>query len=386
MIESGRASRAGLLATNSLPMMGNRPVLESIKRTGDIFMAWSDRPWVLDGAAVRVSMVGFDGGKEKERSLDGQSVTAINCDLTSGADVTSATDLPENEGLCFLGVMKGGPFDVSDEVAKKMLAAPENTNGRKNSDVVRRRLGAQDITARGDMGCIIDFNEMPVEQAAQYELPFEYVKTHVKSLRDVNRDVRMRTKWWIHGRSRPALRKAITGLKRCVITPEVAKHRIFVWMPTDVVPDHTCHVIAREDDYFFGVLHSKTHTVWTLAQCSWMGVGNDPRYSSSKTFDTFPFPWPPGREPNDDPRVEAIASAARSLVEARDRWLNPKNAVPEELAKRTLTNLYNERPTWLEDLHRSLDKAVLAAYGWPEDSSDDDLLAALLSLNHERGK
>jgi hypothetical protein len=54
------------------------------------------------------------------------------------------------------------------------------------------------------------------------------------------------------------------------------------------------------------------------------------------------------------------------------------------LKRRTLTNLYNERPAWLDLAHRKLDHAVLDAYGWPHDLSDDDLLARLLDLNLAR--
>jgi type II restriction/modification system DNA methylase subunit YeeA len=154
-------------------------------------------------------------------------------------------------------------------------------------------------------------------------------------------------------------------------------------MSTDIVPDHTLHVIARADAYFFGVLHSRVHELWSLAQCSWMGVGNDPRYSSSRTFETFPFPWRPGSEPNDEPRVKAIAESADHLVTKRDAWLSPLGASESELKNRTLTNLYNHRPQWLEDAHRVLDKAVLAAYAWPEDINNPEILERLLALNRE---
>ena len=155
-------------------------------------------------------------------------------------------------------------------------------------------------------------------------------------------------------------------------------------MSTDTIPDHTCHVIARDDDYFFGVLHSRLHEVWSLRIGNYMGVGNDPRYNSSRTFDTFPFPWPPRQESVDDPHVAAIAAAAKRLVELRDGWLNPPGASEAELKKRTLTNLYNERPTWLSNAHARLDSAVLAAYGWPEELSDEAILERLLALNLER--
>jgi type II restriction/modification system DNA methylase subunit YeeA len=384
-IQSGKSKRAGLLATNSITMMGNRPVLQRVKETGDIFMAWSDRPWILDGAAVRVSMIGFDDGSQKERQLDGVAVTVINSDLTSTADVTQAKVLAADEHLCFLGVMKSGPFDITAETAKEMLEAPLNPNGRPNSDVVRSRLGAKDITARPSNSWIIDFGvNMPQHDAALYQFPFEHVLKHVKPVRDEARRKRTRERWWIHGEARPGLRKAIKNLKRCIVTPEVAKHRIFIWMDTSVVPDHTCHVIARDDDYMIGVLQSRVHQTWTLAQCSWMGVGNDPRYSSSRTFETFPFPWPPGKEPKEDAHVEAIAAAARELVKKRDDWVNPPDASAAELKKRTLTNLYNENPTWLRNAHRTLDQAVYAAYGWPNDPTDEEILTRLLQLNIER--
>src|ERR1035438_2007991 len=97
-------------------------------------------------------------------------------------------------------------------------------------------------------------------------------------------------------------------------------------------------------------MHSESYRagfeVWSLSQGAWMGVGNDPRYSSARTFETFPVPWPPGTEPKDSPQVEAIASAARELVDKREAWLNPPDANEDELKKRTLTNLYNARPSW----------------------------------------
>lgn len=384
MLQAGDAKRVGLLSTNSIRSGANRKVLDHIKQMGDIFMAWSDRPWILDGAAVRVSMVGFDLRVEQERTLNGQPVEQINSDLTAHVDVTKAARLEENSGLCFLGMMKGGPFDIDADTAQEMLNAPLNPNGKPNSNVVKRRLGGQDVTDRSRDTWIIDFVNLSLDEASLYELPFKYVQEHVKPLRDKNRDNGMRTRWWLHGRSRPELRMALSGLDRCIVTPEVAKHRVFVWMDTSIVPDHKLHVIARADDYFFGVLHSRIHEVWSLVQCSWMGVGNDPSYSSSRTFETFPFPWPPGQETADHPAVRAISEAACELVKLRDAWLNPPGAIEEDLKKRTLTNLYNQRPTWLELAHKRLDQAVFAAYGWPANLSDEEILERLLELNQER--
>jgi hypothetical protein len=280
-------------------------------------------------------------------------------------------------------MMKAGPFDVSRDTANEMLNAPLNPNGRPNSDVVKRRLGGQDVTGRPSDGWIIDFGcNMPEAEAALYEKPFEYVRKVVKPLRDANRRKRTRERWWIHGEARPGLRGAISKLSRCIVTPEVAKHRLFVWMPTDVIPDHKLHVIARDDDYFWGVLHSRIHELWALHLCS--TLEDRPSYNSQTTFETFPFPWPPGQEPKDDRRVKAIATAAGELAEKRDAWLNPPGTSEKERADRTLTNLYNKRPAWLNDAHRKLDEAVFAVYGWPPKLTDSEILERLLALNHER--
>ena len=200
---------------------------------------------------------------------------------------------------------------------------------------------------------------------------------------------------------------ALAGLSRYIATPTVAKHRLFVWLDARICPDHQLIVIARDDDTTFGILHSRFHEVWSLRRGTWLGKGNDPRYTPTTTFETFPFPKGltpdrPAADYADDPRAVAIAEASRHLVEQRDNWLNPpewvewldepvpgypKRPVPrhasaaKELKKRTLTKLYNARPQWLENVHKELDDAVAAAYGWPTDISDDDVLSKLLTLN-----
>ena len=382
LIADGQVQRAGLLATQAIRGGANRRVLEGIKATGDIFMAWSDRAWVLDGAAVRVSMVGFDAGTEEERVLDSEPVKTINANLTSALDLTRAQRLSENRDICFQGPVKVGAFDIDAEVAARLLASP-NPHGRSNSEVVRPFLNAWDITRRSRNMYIIDFGAMSLEEASLFEQPFEYVRRHVKPERDKNRRARRREFWWQHGETVPGLRDAATSLERYVATPRIAKHRLFVWVPAGTLPDSGACMFARDDDYFFGVLHSTAHELWALRQGT--ALTDRPRYTPTTTFETFPLPWPPGQEPADDPRVEAIAAAARELVALRDRWLNPVGAAARELKGRTLTNLYNARPTWLDLAHRRLDAAVLAAYGWPADLGGEALLARLLALNLGRG-
>ncbi|MCB8929383.1 MAG: class I SAM-dependent DNA methyltransferase [Ardenticatenaceae bacterium] len=387
LIETGSLNRAGLLATNSIRSSVNRQVLERIKEIGDIFMAWSDRPWILDGAAVRVSMIGFDNGGIQTKTLDGNPTETINADLSSSVDVTAAEPLTENSQIAFVGSQKIGSFDIPEDLAKKMIASGGNPNLRPNSDVVKPSVNASDVMGRSRRMWIIDFGtDMPMEEAAEYEVPFEFVRENVKPDRDKNRDPITKRNWWLHGRARPALREAMDGLQRYLITPRVAKHRVFDWLSPPALPDHKLYVFCRSDDYFFGVLHSRIHETWTLHTCSWHGVGNDPVYKGKDCFETFPLPWPPGKEPGDDPRVAAIATAARALVEKRDAWLNPPGASEAELKKRTLTNLYNQRPTWLDLAHKKLDTAVLAAYGWSDDLTDEQILERLLALNLERAR
>lgn len=206
------------------------------------------------------------------------------------------------------------------------------------------------------------------------------------------------------------MRKALANLKRFIATPRVAKHRLFIWLFAGVLPDTRLVVFAREDDCFFGLLQSRFHETWTLRLGGWHGVGNDPQYTPSIGFDTFPFPE--GLTPNipasdyaDDPRAIAIAKAAKRLDDLRNAWLNPPDLVKVEpevvpgypdrilpkdaeaevkLKQRTLTKLYNERPQWLDDAHRDLDAAVAAAYRWSADISEEDALAKLLELNLQR--
>ncbi|MCC6626919.1 MAG: class I SAM-dependent DNA methyltransferase, partial [Chloroflexi bacterium] len=382
-IEAGHAKRVGLLATNSIRGGANRAVLDRVVASGGIFWAESDRPWVLDGAAVRVSMVGFDGGAEQSRALDGGAVPSINADLTAAADLTTAGRLPENVGLAFIGGMKKGQFDISDAVAQSMLATTGNPNRRPNSDVIRPWVNGLDLTRRPRGMWIVDFGvDMTEAEAALYELPFEYVRAKVKPERDLVRNPLERSRWWLHARPAPDLRAAIEKLGRYIGTPRVAKHRLFVWLDPATLPDGQVVAIARDDDYFLGVLHARPHELWALRLGT--ALEDRPRYTPTTTFETYPFPWPPGQEPAGDARVEAIAAAARTLVEQRDAWLNPPGASAAELKPRTLTNLYNQRPTWLANAHRALDAAVLAAYGWPADLGDDEVLARLLALNQAR--
>ena len=258
------------------------------------------------------------------------------------------------------------------------------------------------------------------------------------------------------------MRKAMAYLERYLATVRVAKHRYFVWKSITCLPDTRLCVLARADDLTFGIVSSRQHGVWSLANASIHGDGTEggrPTYNAKACFETFPFPqhltprdtagWGPGaticdsheappapsspcgthatpdntatttqattQAPTTNPakqHADKIATAARKLNQLRENWLNPPEWVdwvitPEEekagfpkrpvakpgheadLKKRTLTNLYNARPAWLNLAHEQLDKAVAAAYGWTDytvNMPDDEILRRLLALNLERSQ
>ncbi len=380
MVERKLTKRVGLLATQGIRGRDNRTVLQRIKQTGDIFMAYPDREWPLDGAMVHISIVGFDSGVETERIFDGEIVNRdINSDLTVGVDTTAAVRLKENMGISFEGPSPKARFDISSELAAQMLSQPINVNGKPNSDVVRPVLNAKDITQRTRGAYTIDFGTMGFDEACQYKMPFEHVKQHVYPKRLEKSQEPHRKRWWQYARPRPNLRDAIKGLKRYIVKPRVSKHSLFVWVDVETLCNDSNDVFARDDDYTFGVLHSRVHEVWALSMGTQLREKESGfRYTPTTCFETFPFPDPT------DAQWEAIAEAAKDLNNLREGWLNPPNLPADDLKKRTLTNLYNQRPTWLQQAHQRLDQAVLHAYTWPQALPTPAILERLLKLNLTR--
>ncbi|MGH7086379.1 MAG: class I SAM-dependent DNA methyltransferase, partial [Acetobacteraceae bacterium] len=320
LLEAKHLRRAGLVATQAIRRGANRNVLDRIAAVATIFDAWADEPWILDGAAVRVSLVCFgQDGAGSALCLNGQPVSAIHTDLSSGSiDLTVAARLRENAGICFQGPVKVGPFDISGDLAREWLQLPLNPNGRGNADVVRPWLNGRDLTDRPSDTWIVDFNEMSESEAALYEAPFEYVRATVKPFRDTNNRVRRRRFWWQHGETVPGLRSKAARLSRLIGTPRVAKHRLFLWIAPQALPDSRINVIARDEDTVFGLLHSRFHEAWALGLGSRHGDGSEggrPTYNNETCFGTYPFPdglTPdrPAAEYAADPRALAIAAAA----------------------------------------------------------------------------
>jgi type II restriction/modification system DNA methylase subunit YeeA len=421
LIEHGHCKRAGLLATQAIRGGANRESLKRIKKTGDMFFAVSDRNWILDGANVHVSMIGFDDGFEKDRTLDGLPVADILPNLTSALDTTTAQQLLANADICYRGTSKVGPFDLTETQALAMLNLP-NVHHRPNSDVVRPWINGLDVSRRWSGHWIIDFGpDRSREEAAKYEVPFGGLEGGAKQFRSHNKREAYRRKWWIHAEPRPELRRATASLSRFLVTLSTSKHRLFAWVQQPTLPDQQVYVFARNDDYFFGVLHSRFHEVWARAQGTQLRERESGfRYTPTSCFETFPFP-----EPTDQQKID-ISTVAKELNELRESWLNPPewtttgvlefpgatdgpwsrfvddpdacgigtvryprieprdDHCAKKLAKRTLTDLYNERPAWLAHAHTKLDTAVAAAYGFDLDLTNEQILEKLLALNVER--
>ena len=304
-----------------------------------------------------------------------------------------------------------------------------------NSDVIFPYLNAADVTGRSRGMWIVDFGaESSLSDAAGYVGPLEHVKEKVLPARRRAKQQKARDQWWLHWCPRPQLRGIVAALSRFIGTPRVSKHRVFLWLAPPAYSDCALVVFARSDDYFFGVLHSRLHEVWARAQGTQLRERESGfRYTPTTCFETFPFPEPTPEQEG------AIAEAAAELDRLRSNWLNPPEWTAEEvlefpgsvdgpwaryvyysakqrfaakhehdsddrgigtvryprlvpadaecakkLKSRTLTNLYNQRPTWLDLAHRKLDQAVFAAYAWPPDMSDDQILEKLLDLNLRR--
>ena len=372
-IAAGKAQRAGLLATQAIRFSSNRRTLERIKETGDIFAAYDDLEWKPEepgSAAVHVAIVCFDDGSERTKTLNGNPATDIDTRLTDAVHLDRAQRLPQNAGVCFEGVKKAGPFDLTPQDAAIMLA-DSNPNGKPNSDVVKRYVIGRDLNGKPQERWLIDFGNTPESDAMLYSLPYQHCLTSVKPIRAKSREHRLREQWWLHSRNRVELRESIAPLTRYIATCQVSKHRIFQFIDADIIPDTTIDIFAREDDYFLGILESRFHKVWVAATGTQLREKESGRrYIISECFEKFPFPSPT------ESQRDAVSAAARRLEEQRRNVCRPGGVY-----RRSMTSLYNEWPPWLATAHGELDDAVSAAYGWPGDLEDEEVLRRLVGLN-----
>lgn len=412
LARAGQVQRFGFITTNSLRQTFNRRVLQRHLDQSDprlsLVFAIPDHPWVdsEEGAAVRVSMTAAQSGElsgllqtvtaEKESGSDNfdldfiSRVGPIQADLTIGANVAGVEILRANENLSSEGVKPHGMgFVVTPDEAEHLGLGRIPNLGK----YIRPYFNGRDLTARPRGVLIIDLFSLDVgEVRKQFPEVYQWIYERVKPERDQNNRAAYRENWWIFGEPRAKFRPAFGYLSRYIVTVKTAKHRIFQLLSAEVIPDSKLIVFALDDAYYLGVLSSRIHCVFALAAGAWLGVGNDPTYVKSSSFEKFPFPAP----------TEAQKERIRALAEQLDAHRKRQQALHPGL---TMTDMYNvleklragealnakEKSiheqglvSILKQLHDDLDAAVFAAYGWPVPLSDEEILAKLVALNAER--
>lgn len=402
-----------------------------------LVMAIPDHPWTKatkDAAAVRIAMTVAERGQSEgclkevtgEARLDTDDPDValadvagrINANLTVGADVTSAKPLLANEGLASPGVkLHGAGFIVSEEKARDLgLGRREGLDAH-----IRPYRNGRDLLQTSRNAMVIDLLGLAEKDVRQrYPEVYEHLLRAVwdyevfdkktgKSKREgrrYNRRDYRRENWWLFGENNPRMRESLFGLRRFIVTVETSKHRVFEYLPTDILPDNMLLAIALDHPHFLGVLQSRIHLEWTYANCGLLGVASfaqGHRYTKTKIFDPFPFP-----DATDAQRA-AIAELAEELDQTR------KLAIAETPGL-TMTELYNLREKLraansggdpmadkdakrasaaragiVDRLHEQLDQAVAHAYGWGAEWAagqlgPSEIVARLVALNHERAK
>lgn len=319
------------------------------------------------------------------RETDG----AINADLTVGTDVTGAIPLLSNEALSFRGIT----FMGAGFILPANHAAVFKSYGEPYDQVIRSYISGRDLVSTKRNVFAIDLFGWNIDEVRK-KLPriYQHLLETVKPVRDVDNRLSYREEWWIFAEPRSEFREAIKGLPRFIATSQTARHRVLQFLDKSWLPDQTLVLIAASDGFTLGVLSSRIHVVWAFALGGWLGVGNDHRYSNSRTFACFPFPIVSGR------LRAAIDICGEELDVLRKR-------VQGEHPDLTLTQIYNVLEKLrrgepldaadeaikdkglvliVKELHDKLDALVAEAYGWPADLSDEDILALLAALNAER--
>lgn len=412
--------RFGLVTTNSISQVFQRRVMErhlKAKKPISLIMAIPDHPWTKatrDAAAVRIAMtVAKAGNKEgllrevtHEMALDTDAPVVdfretkgtINSDLTIGVDLTTANSLRANDGVCSPGVkLHGDGFIVTPQEAEHL-----GLGKRKGLEQhIRAYRNGRDLTSRPRGVMVIDLFGLELDEVRQrFPEIYQYLQTSVKVDRDAQfaksptKDAEAYASiWWMFGKPRQELRPALKGLKRYIATPVTQKHRLFEFVAGSVLPDDALMVFATPDAFVLGVLHSRIFFIWFAENSS--TLEDRPRFIKSRCFDPFPFP----------DATEAQKVSIRTIAEELDAH---RKRVLAAHAHLTLTGLYNvleklragvkpealdadDRRIFddglvliLKELHDRLDVAVAAAYGWPVDLPDEEILGRLVALNKER--
>lgn len=425
MASHQKVRRFGFVTTNSVKQTFNRRVIEeqlnaSVQAARPLSLVYAvpDHPWVdeANGAAVRIAMTVVARGRREgvlervAREVTGQNgeydvemdlfTGRINPDLTVGADVTRAVELEAMNRLSSPGVkLHGSGFIVP------RVVAPNSTTGVKETDAAALGLGripglegyireyrnGRDLTSRPRDVMVIDlFGLTEAEIRERYPELYQHVRLRVKPERDANNRASYRDNWWIFGEPRKDFRPALAGLSRYIATVETSKHRFFQFLDAEVLPDNMLVNIAHDDAYVLGVLSSRTHVVWALAQGG--TLEDRPRYNKSRCFETFPFPVAtPEQQAAIREKAEALDAHRKARLEAHsDLTMTGMYNVLEKLRAGTPLDAKEQKilgdgvVTVLRELHDELDALVQEAYGWEGALTEQEILTQLADLNAER--
>ncbi|CCQ59090.1 DNA modification methyltransferase-related protein [Crocosphaera watsonii WH 0005] len=359
--------RAGLVATNSISQGKSRvAALDYITQNGGhIHDAISSKPWSGE-ANVHVSIVNWCKQQPEQYYLDDNQVSQINSSLQTHIDVSIAKTLKANKNKSFQGVIPVGKgFYIDSSQAEKWIKIDA-----KNKEVLKLSCSADDLTSKPHGKAsrwIIDFNDMSLEDASDYSLPFEHLKLTVKPERDKNRRKTTRLNWWKFGEKRPAMREAIKDLSFYFSVPRHSKWFIFLPVKKYNLPADSTTVVISDDFYILGILTSKVHRLWIQAKKS--TLEDRTRYVHTKCFETFPFPQNPTSE-----TVDSIRKIMTQLHEYRTQQMEKKQWGITKL----YNAFFNEPSSQLYQLHQQLDNVVMEAYQF---NPYDDILEQLLTLN-----
>ncbi len=404
-----KIERFGFITTNSITQSFNRRVLqdflEDVNKIAIVY-AIPDHPWVdsNDGADVRIAMTvvkhGFSNGRldlvvgEKESGdfyIEVKFVTktgVIHSDLKTGVDLSSAIPLKANQDVSARGIIPHGEgFIVSEEVKAKLLDA------KNNKSIIKPYRNGRDINQSSRNVYVIDtygFSDIGLRN--EYPAIYQWLFERVKPERDENKDKVRRENWWLHARSNEKLRSAISGLTRYIVTVQTSKFRNFLFLNGEIMPDDKLIAIGSGDAYILGILASNIHSSWSAATGSRLGVGNDLVYDKTRCFETFPFP----------DATEFQKQQIRTIAERLDAHRKQRQALHPTL---TITDMYNVLEklrngetlnakeqkineqglvSILLQMHNELDVATAAAYSWPANLSEEEILEKLMALNGER--
>jgi hypothetical protein len=365
------ATRCGLVASNSIAQGVSRKASLDylVDKGGTIHNAVSSQIWSGE-AKVHVSLVSWT--KEKNTHsfiLDGTIVSSINTSLKNELDITQAKRIHANLGKAFNSChIAGKGFIISASKAEDWIRKDP-----KNADVLKPMIDGKAIIHRYDpLDWVIDFNDMPIEKASTYTLPFTQVKSTVKPERENNNEASRKNYWWRFGRSRSEMRQAILEADGFFALSQIAKYTCFQSMPKHFLPCEAVVIIASSDYYLLGILNSRLHLDWVKAQASTLKA--DTRYTHTTCFETFPFLW-------DAP--ETVKNKIRPLAQALDEF-RLTYMLEHKIGITTLYNqFFHEETSQLFKLHAKLDKAVCeSVYGWDYDASKN-YNEALFHLNQQ---